>query len=57
MSTKKKLITRMALVAGAILTAALLVGGVCLALLHADEERWQEAQERIHRADGSADAG
>ena len=46
MSTKKKLITRMALGAGAILAVALLVGGVCLALLHADEERWQDAQKR-----------
>ena len=36
MSTKKKLITRMALVTGAILAVALLVGGVCLALLHTD---------------------
>ena len=46
MSTKKKLITRMALGAGAILAVALLVGGVCLALLHADEERWRDAQKR-----------
>jgi Double zinc ribbon len=46
MSTKKKLITRMALGTGAILAAALLAGGVCLALLHADEERWREAQKR-----------
>jgi hypothetical protein len=46
MSTKKKLITRMALGAGAILTISLLVGGVCLALLHTDEERWQDAQRR-----------
>ena len=46
MSIKKKLITRMALGAGAILTAALLVGAACLALLHADEGRWQEAQKR-----------
>jgi hypothetical protein len=46
MSTKKKLITRMALGTGAILALALLVGGVCLALLHADQERWQEEQKR-----------
>ena len=46
MSTKKKLITRMALGAGAILAVALLVGGVCLALLHADEERWRDEQKR-----------
>jgi len=46
MSTKKKLITRMALWTGAILAVALLVGGVCLALLHAGQERWQEEQKR-----------
>ena len=46
MSTKKKMITRMALWTGAILAVALLVGGVCLALLHADQERWQDAQKR-----------
>ena len=46
MSTKKKLITRMALGAGAILAVALLVAGVCLALLHADQERWRDAQKR-----------
>jgi Double zinc ribbon len=46
MSTKKKLITRMALGAGAILAVALVVGGVCLALLHTDEEQWQGAQKR-----------
>jgi hypothetical protein len=46
MSTKKKLITRMALGAGAILTLALLVAGVCLALLHVDEERWRDEQKR-----------
>jgi hypothetical protein len=46
MSTKKKLITRMALGAGAILAVALLVGGVCLALLHVDEERWRDEQKR-----------
>jgi len=46
MSIKKKLITRMALAAGAVLAVALLTGGVCLALLHTDEERWQDKQKR-----------
>ena len=46
MSTKKKLITRMALGAGAGLAVALVVGGVCLALMHTDEEQWQGAQKR-----------
>jgi hypothetical protein len=46
MSTKKKLITRLALVAGAILAVALLVGGVCLARLHVDEQRWRDEQKR-----------
>jgi len=46
MSTKKQLITRMALVTGAILAVALLVVAVSLAALHTDEERWQDAQKR-----------
>jgi Double zinc ribbon len=46
MSTKKKLITRMAVWTGAILAVALLTGGVCLALLHVDEERWRDEQKR-----------
>ena len=46
MSAKKKLITRMAVWTGSILAVALLVGGVCLALLHTDEERWRDAQKR-----------
>jgi hypothetical protein len=47
MSTKKKLITRMALWTGGILAVALLVGGVALALLHSDRQRWEE--ERKHK--------
>ena len=46
MSTKKKLITRMALGAGTVLAVALLVGGAALALLHADRERWEDEQKR-----------
>jgi hypothetical protein len=49
MSNKKKLITRMALGAGAILAVALLVAGVCLALAHTDEERWRDEQKRARR--------
>ena len=44
MSTKKKLITRMALGAGTVLTVALLMGGAALALLHSDRERWEDNQ-------------
>jgi hypothetical protein len=46
MSTKKKLITRMALWTGAVLAVGLVVAGVSLALLHDDRERWQEQQKR-----------
>ena len=46
MSIKKKLITRMALWTGAILAVALMVGGVGLALLHDDQERWEDGQKR-----------
>jgi hypothetical protein len=46
MSTKKKLITRMALWTGAILAVALLVGGAALALLHADRQRWEDVRKR-----------
>ena len=46
MSKKKKLITRMALGAGAVLAIALLGGGVTLALLHSDRERFESGQKR-----------
>jgi len=46
MTTKKKLITRMALGAGTVLAIALLLGGVTLALLHSDRERWEYDQKR-----------
>ncbi len=46
MSTKKKLITRMALGAGTVLAIALLMGGAALALLHSDRERWEDDQKR-----------
>ncbi|HSD29077.1 MAG TPA: zinc ribbon domain-containing protein [Vicinamibacteria bacterium] len=45
MSTKKKLITRMALSAGAVLVGALLVGGTALLAAHADRQRWEDAQK------------
>jgi double zinc ribbon protein len=45
MSTKKKLITRMALWAVGVLALALLVGGVGLLLLHGDRLRWEEDQK------------
>jgi hypothetical protein len=46
MSTKKKLITRMALGAGTALAIALLTGGAVLALLHSDRERWEDERKR-----------
>jgi hypothetical protein len=46
MSTKKKLITRMALWTGAVLVFGLLVGAVGLGLLQADRERWEDEQKR-----------
>jgi hypothetical protein len=46
MSTKKKLITRMALGAGAVLAIALLVGGAALALMSRDRERFEYDQKR-----------
>ena len=46
MTTKKKLITRMALGAGTVLALALLAGGVSLALLHSDRESWEYDQKR-----------
>jgi hypothetical protein len=45
-TTKKKLITRMALGAGTILVLALLAVGAALALLHSDRERWEYQQKR-----------
>ena len=46
MTTKKKLITRMALGAATVLAVALLTGGAALALLHSDRERWEYDQKR-----------
>ena len=45
MTTKKKLITRMALGAGTVLAIALLMGGAALALLHSDRESWEYEQK------------
>ncbi len=49
MSTKKKLITRMAVWTGTILAVALLVGGVTFALVHVDEEQWRDEQKRARQ--------
>jgi hypothetical protein len=45
MSTKKKLITRMATWACAALAVALLMGGAILLLMHADRRRWEDNQK------------
>jgi hypothetical protein len=45
MSTKKKLITRMAVWAAGVLVVALLVGGVGLLLMHGDRQRWEDEQK------------
>jgi hypothetical protein len=45
MSTKKKLITRMAVWAAGVLVLALLVGGVGLGLVHDGRQRWEEEQK------------
>jgi hypothetical protein len=45
MSTKKKLITRMALWTGGILAVALLVAGAALLARHSDREQWEENQK------------
>jgi hypothetical protein len=45
MSTKKKLITRMALWTGGILMVALLVAGAAMLAKHSDRERWEEDQK------------
>jgi len=47
MSTKKKLITRMALGAGAVLVLALLVGGGALAFMSRERERFEDHQKRL----------
>jgi hypothetical protein len=44
MSTKKKLITRMALWTGGVLVLALLVAGAAVLARHADQQRWEENQ-------------
>lgn len=46
MTTKKKLITRMALGAAAVLAVAALMGGAVLQLLRSDHERWEYDQKR-----------
>jgi hypothetical protein len=45
MSTKKKLITRMALWTGGVLAVALFVGGAALLAMHSDRQRWEENQK------------
>jgi Double zinc ribbon len=45
MSTKKKLITRMAVWTGGVLAVALLAGGAGLAMLHGDRIHWDEEQK------------
>ena len=45
MSTKKKLITRMAVGAGSLLVIALLAGGAALALLQSDRSRFERGQK------------
>jgi hypothetical protein len=45
-TTKKKLITRMALGAAMVLAVALLMGGAVLTLLRSDHERWEYDQKR-----------
>ncbi len=45
MSTKKKLITRMALWAAGVLVVALLVGGAALLMLHSGQLRWEDEQK------------
>jgi len=45
MSTKKKLITRMAIWAGAALAVTVLMGGAILLLMHADRRHWEENQK------------
>jgi hypothetical protein len=42
MSTKKKLITRMALWTGGILAVALLMAGAALVLMHSGRQRWED---------------
>ncbi len=46
MTSKKKLITRMALGAGTVLAVALLLGGTVLALHNSYRERWESEQKR-----------
>ncbi len=45
MSTKKKLITRMAVWTGGVLVLALLVAGAGLAMMHGDRLRWEDEQK------------
>jgi hypothetical protein len=49
MSTKKKLITRMALWTGAILAVALFVAGAALLARHSARQRWEDEQKRERR--------
>jgi hypothetical protein len=45
MSTKKKLITRMALWTGVVLVGALIVGGTALLAAYSDRQRWEEERK------------
>jgi hypothetical protein len=45
MSTKKRLITRMALWTGVVLVVGLLVAGAGQALMHGDRQRWEDEQK------------
>jgi hypothetical protein len=49
MSTKKKLITRMALWTGVVLAAALVVAGAALLAKNADRQRWEDEQKQEQR--------
>jgi len=49
MSTKKKLITRMALWTGGVLAVALFVAGAALLARHSARQRWEDEQKRERR--------
>jgi hypothetical protein len=49
-TTKKKLITRMALWTGGVLVVALFLGGVALLRDHSERERWEDDQKRTREA-------
>jgi hypothetical protein len=50
MTSKKKLITRMALWTAVVLAVALLTAGVALGLMHTDRQRWEDRQKRERQA-------